>query len=712
MNDNQELLEPNSSRQLATGTLSSLPPENQLIGRVLQGRYRIEEVLGEGGWGTVYRARHLVLEKDVAVKILHLHLSRNTDTVLRLEQEAQILTKMDNNHVIALLDYGVMPTPFLVMEYFRGKTLTEILSSGPMSLSAAQILLEQLCDGLSTAHAAGLVHRDLKPGNILIRTESGALQAKILDFGIARLISQTMSGQRLTATGVALGSPAYMPPEQWMDGAVDDRSDIYALGCIMYEVLAGKPVFTAENSIGYLKKHVTFEPEPLGKVVREPIPRDFERMIMKCLQKKPGDRYSSTAAILADLEDYRHNRRLSIRLVRTPEVYRRQFLIAMACLLAFLTCVATVVYLQRVPLGRHMFGVYYDQAQSRTQEKKDLDALAAYRSALLFADFLENRQDRRKLHSLLQCARLLVETNSDIGKENDSLSYKLNRKAVTLMGAMGSMELVNFANKAEEEFDRRNFAQAEKFGKAAIDMAATLGKHSAWYSQCLNFMGAVSREKKQYPAAIRLHAEALRIAEELLESDDPEFARYCYEFGRTLQAAGQQNEARAMFERATAAGENSYEPLGEPYLTKITAMHLAKRSFDHAVKICRNSVDGRKRLSKWRCWVNDGVDWITPLVRLSEVYVAMHDEVHAIETLKEAIEASHTLKSPPATEAPLWCRLGSVYLKKDCQSDALICRGKALALQPALEKTSRDPILSQFLAQALKIEKNSRTQGK
>ena len=199
----------------------------------------------------------------------------------------------------------------MVMEYFDGISLGNWLKEkGPLKWDLAVELFMQICDGLSNARELGLVHRDLKPGNVLLKLEDNRLRSKVLDFGIARLIDEGSLREKLTATGEILGSPPYMAPEQWA-GRSDHRSDLYSLGCIMYEVLSGKPAFSAQYGIDYLNKHLSGYPPRLKEVDRDlDFPDILEDVVRKCIQKSPGNRYQTSEALKADLKKVRDGRTL------------------------------------------------------------------------------------------------------------------------------------------------------------------------------------------------------------------------------------------------------------------------------------------------------------------------------------------------------------------------------------------------------------------
>jgi serine/threonine protein kinase len=308
---------------------------DQFIGQVLADRYEIVELIGSGGWGNVYKARHLTLNKELAIKKVHRHLLKDELNLKRFEQEALLLGKIENAYVVRIIDYGFEPDPFIVMEYFPGIPLDKWLKeNGPMSAQMAIGMFIQLCDALNAAETLRIVHRDLKPSNVLVKTNCDEVQCKILDFGVAKLIDPEAAGERMTSTGEILGSPAYMSPEQWK-GQCDHRSDIYSLGCIMYEVLTGRPPFSAQFGAEYMARHLSQKPAPISQPGAGN--RDLaglEVVVNKGMQKPPDNRYQSSLACREDLVRLRAGQKPSITLLEKFNRHKRRNVIAVCVLLS------------------------------------------------------------------------------------------------------------------------------------------------------------------------------------------------------------------------------------------------------------------------------------------------------------------------------------------------------------------------------------------
>ena len=282
----------------------SIPPPDPLVGRTLDGRYRIESVLGEGGMGLVYRARHAVLNKPLAIKVLRPEVSRDAEVMSRFQQEAQSASAIGNHHIIDISDFGALPdgSTYFVMEFLDGVSLTAAIEEQrPMVPARVVKVAKQLCDALGAAHERSIVHRDLKPDNIyLIKRGSETDFVKVLDFGIAKVGG---SSSKLTKAGQVFGTPHYMSPEQCAGSNVDARTDIYALGVILYEMSSGRVPFDADNLMGILTKHMYEQPIPPRELPPPvDVPPGLEAVIMKCLAKSADARYQSMAEMRADLE--------------------------------------------------------------------------------------------------------------------------------------------------------------------------------------------------------------------------------------------------------------------------------------------------------------------------------------------------------------------------------------------------------------------------
>lgn len=292
----QEPVSGNGESAPATPTpLSRAFPEldKKLLGSTFADKYKILEPLGQGGMSIVYRAKHLTMSRDVAIKILHGSRASDEQSIRRFRQEALATSSLSHPNIVAVHDFGATGdgTTYLVMDLVTGKSLSQVIKSeGPLSLERFLNLMQQVASALGHAHERGIVHRDLKPSNIMVSKIEGGERAEIVDFGIAKLVGPEDAGQ-LTQTGEVFGSPFYMSPEQCSGGSVDTRADLYSFGCVMYESLCGHVPFSGETVFDTIHKHLNEAPPPLvAPSIPEEIRSGLELLILKCLAKSPDDR--------------------------------------------------------------------------------------------------------------------------------------------------------------------------------------------------------------------------------------------------------------------------------------------------------------------------------------------------------------------------------------------------------------------------------------
>src|SRR5262245_38015553 len=264
-----------------------------LIGQVIQGRYRIISRIGDGGMGTVYLADQLSVGRKIALKVLHSEFATDEEFVTRFRQEARLAASLSDRNVVTVYDFAQTDDGrlFIAMEYVNGRTLSDVIKQdGALNLARVVRLASRIASGLRAAHRAGVVHRDIKPQNILVVGVPGEEEVKLTDFGIARM-RDVGSGTRLTRASVIMGTPESMSPEPIQDTGVSEKTDIYAFGIVLYEMVSGDVPFSARTPAAVLTKHLQERPRPLGER-RHGAPAELEQLVMQTLEKNPADRPS------------------------------------------------------------------------------------------------------------------------------------------------------------------------------------------------------------------------------------------------------------------------------------------------------------------------------------------------------------------------------------------------------------------------------------
>jgi len=283
--------------------------DDPLIGTLVSDRYRVLRKLGEGGMGRVYEAQHEGIGKKVALKCLNAEYATHPVVVERFKREARAATAVGNEHIVDVTDLGDLPdgSPFIVMEHLEGRELAALIDQGPLTLGRAVRILDQVCGALAAAHAKGIVHRDLKPENIFLISRGGNADfVKVLDFGISKMREPEETAPSLTRTGMAMGTPQYMSPEQAQGKlSTDHRTDVYALGVILYRMLTGKVPFSAE-SFPMLIVAIVTQDAPSVLLLRPELPSAMDGIVRRALARDVDERFQSVTELALALAPFRH----------------------------------------------------------------------------------------------------------------------------------------------------------------------------------------------------------------------------------------------------------------------------------------------------------------------------------------------------------------------------------------------------------------------
>lgn len=320
-------------------------------------KYRFEAEIGRGGMGVVYKARQNLVDKTVAIKVMYWR--GPEDTVMRrFQNEARVIFSLDNEHIVRIFDFGLSDTkqPYMVMDYIDGESLSARLKgNGAMSIEESLPVFLQICNAMGDAHFKGVLHRDIKPGNILLTKDKyGETFVKIIDFGIAKVLRpEDGSIENLTATGELLGSPLYMSPEQARGAAMDQRSDIYSMGCLIYEVLTGCPPIVGISQLDTLMRQVTEKAPSLSEgSLKQKFPPKLEAIVAKCLAKSPDARYQSMSELASALEDFRKDPHGRVQTTSAQKPQKREqsataLVIALSGLLFIATAALIVLFINK-----------------------------------------------------------------------------------------------------------------------------------------------------------------------------------------------------------------------------------------------------------------------------------------------------------------------------------------------------------------------------
>jgi serine/threonine-protein kinase len=275
-------------------------PDDPRVGTSLQGRYKILERLSAGAMGVVYRAERVQLGRIVAVKFLHSMFSQNADSIRRFELEAKTMSRLEHPHCVSVIDFGVADSPFIVMEFVTGTTLRALIDQGPVAPSRALPLVRQMLAGLAHAHEKGIIHRDVKPANVMLAQMTGTGDhVRLLDFGLAKLRDADASHSSLV-----VGTPSYMSPEQASGKKVDGRCDVYATGVVLFELLTGEKPFFSDQAFEMIRMHLEAKPPRLAdKLPGATFSPELEAVVARALEKSPADRFQTPTEFIQALEE-------------------------------------------------------------------------------------------------------------------------------------------------------------------------------------------------------------------------------------------------------------------------------------------------------------------------------------------------------------------------------------------------------------------------
>ncbi|MBA3995505.1 MAG: hypothetical protein C0469_18460 [Cyanobacteria bacterium DS2.3.42] len=399
------------------------------VDQVVANRYKIIEAIGRGGMGTVYAVQDLFLKRKAALKLLHQEFAFKPVIVQRFHKEVEAIAKLSHESIVKVHDLGLTESgaPFMVMDFVEGQGLETILKEkGHLSSAESLEIFAQIADAVGHAHARGVIHRDLKPSNVILCKDSqGRQTVRLVDFGIAKLIEPEDTQSKLTQTGDVFGSPQYMSPEQCRGEELDQRADIYSLGCILFEMVAGEMAFSAENAVKTILKHLNETRAEINKAYS--VPPSVVAIIDHCLEKEKGNRYANCAELLKDVEIAKEGKRVNRKMVRQKVVSLPSVLAVSAIVLAL---TSGLVYMQNKSASPSeqstqtgsvgMFWHRLDNEGQTALNKGDLDTAATKFSAASTFPSATPAQHFRSLRKLALTANL---------KNNPQEEANFDRKA-------------------------------------------------------------------------------------------------------------------------------------------------------------------------------------------------------------------------------------------------------------------------------------------
>jgi serine/threonine-protein kinase len=537
--------------------LTALAQENE-IGAIIGDRFEIIGLVGKGGMGRVYKARHKMMKRIVAIKMLYSHLVSTASTLKRFQQEAQASSTLSHPNILTVFDFGVTTDgqPYLVMDFLEGTSLGEVLQvEGNLTIERFLHIFTQVAAGLAHAHQRGIIHRDLKPSNIMLVNLDGEPDfVKIVDFGIAKIMGvDPAEAEPLTRTGEVFGSPMYMSPEQCRGLGLDQRTDIYSIGCVMYRALTGLAPFIGRDHLECMFKQVNEEPGHFNEVCPDLfLPDEVESVVFKALAKKPEERYQSMTELKQALESLKS----SISQPTTP--------------VSALASAGTGAQETTGKIGsaqdlRSTTIVEANQQNSQKTESKTSDQADSASGQTKPLDS-SNKEQNQPLPPISKIpVRLIV--GFALGVLGAGLALSMMHKNEPTQPARPSEQAPPAANVAqppspeEEKFDKLlvsaqkavsegNLDDAERYGLQAMNAGKLLPGGDKKYAASLDLLGRVSYSQGQYDQSATYLQQALRLRQKAFGDKSAEVAATKTSLGRAWSALGQYTKAEVVLNQA------------------------------------------------------------------------------------------------------------------------------------------------------------------
>jgi eukaryotic-like serine/threonine-protein kinase len=681
-----------SASQVMPGGFSEAGKHVLTSGQLLAQRYEVLSLLGEGGMGAVYKARDVELSRMVALKVIRPDLARNRAILDRFKQELILATQVTHRNVVRIYDLGEAEgIKFITMEYVEGEDLAAILHNrGKLPPREAVALIEQVCRALEAAHAVGVIHRDLKPQNIMWETGTGRIL--VMDFGLAK----TLEGERMTQTGAMVGTMEYMSPEQALAGNLDQRSDIFSLGLIFYELLTGQTPFRADSALASLIKRTQERVVPVSELDKT-VPPELSQIVSRCLERDVALRYQNASELLADLELWSGTGKSGIIAARLKPGPRRwadenKRLIGGAAALVVLLAVTLVYFLTR-PKSQTILEVKQGAPvvparslailpfRNSSGDAKD-DWIGSSVADMLSTDIGQSAHlhtvPTDRLHQVLTDLRVGPETAIDPDTLRRVAQFSNADVLVSGQYARFGDQIVIDATIRDLAHDQTVPVKAQALVKdlpTAIDsLADSVRKNLSLSANVVEELKAQSFKPnstsvdalREYDAGSALmragkYVDALKHLQ-AATNEDPQFALAFSKLADAQSELGFQSDAEQSSSRATDLAHNQKLPLAETYLINASNARIMK--------------DNKKALEAYENLLKSAPGDVDVQYSLGDLYLQNG------EYAKARAEFTDVLKSDPKNMKALW-RLGVVDNLTGNPQAALdsLTRGSSLAIQ-------------------------------
>jgi tetratricopeptide (TPR) repeat protein/predicted Ser/Thr protein kinase len=700
------------------GTLLIVPNVDPLARSPLAEQYQVDGVIGSGGWSLVYRAKQVALGRDVAVKILHSHLVFDPDKVRRFQREAEALSQFNCPAIPTVYDFGQLPSgqPYMIMAYVHGRSLSQIIAEdGPMPIATALDIFAQAAAGLYVAHERGIIHRDIKPSNILLTSDKH--EVKILDFGLAKLIDagegETLA--TLTQAGHTIGTPAYMSPEQCLGIKLDARSDIYSLGCVMYESITGVCAFDGKDAFEAMSNHMRGDISFENTKLKDTIPDSVEQLILRTLAKNPADRFQTAKELSTAIEAIQSQAAFNRSPFRFVYVLKRLALQHKGNIASAATTLATTVLIIGALLFTAMRSVDFMNTNAHGVVQHNMsdtykDSMAKgerqlyagnYSSATKYfreaAEIAENfgAADERLTSSLKRLRECLLKDNRNA--EAEKVTQHMEALKNSTYGLMygtpeqNAREIMSLTTQREEHpqdvelarklcavlnnqaalmFTQSNIEDAKQFLDRAMAIEKkTLGEKDPEYATTLSNLAYYEAHRGDKTKAEDLYKQSLELRKKILGAGDPKVGRSLRNLGDFYWQKGDVQKAQELMTQSMEVYRKQLPKTAADYawtVNNLGLIYASQKNYPQARKSFNEALELRKQL-----YGPDGLDVGRTIHNLAQLDTAEQKYADAEEEFRTA-QRIYDTKLGTDHDDSLKCvsNLANLYVSQHNYADA------------------------------------------